>query len=286
MSSSLPTRSFILLSHLCSISRVHPLRRPIVSLVGSSRPRSVLWRPFTSGLCLRFPQLPAGTNKVKNKLSDEKTSPAKTTVRENIYTIPNFLTLSRILACPVLGWSILHNDFHLATGLLIYAGLSDTLDGYLARRFNMHSVLGTILDPAADKALMTTLTVTLAMKGLLPVSLAAIIIGRDALLSLSAFYIRYTSLPAPKTFARYWDFSIPSAEVRPTIISKFNTAAQLSFMFMTTVAPIGPVWLSTYLPEMQFLVVVTTVWSGLSYVFSKDAVRVISETRKRKQLPP
>lgn len=127
MSSSLPTRSFILLSHLRSISRVHPLRRPIVGLVGSSRPRSVLWRPFTSGLCLRFPQLPAGTNKVKSKLSDEKTSPAKPTVRENIYTIPNFLTLSRILACPVLGWSILHNDFHLATGLLIYAGLSDTV---------------------------------------------------------------------------------------------------------------------------------------------------------------
>jgi cardiolipin synthase len=78
----------------------------------------------------------------------------------------------------------------------------------------MHSVLGTILDPAADKTLMTTLTVTLAMKGLLPgkqiqqrsmfirlmpslVSLASIIIGRDVLLSLSAFYIRYTSLPAP-----------------------------------------------------------------------------------------
>jgi cardiolipin synthase len=89
------------------------------------------------------------------------------------------------------------------------------VDGYLARRFNMHSVLGTILDPAADKALMTTLTVALAVKGMLPrmyppplslrtltpphspVWLATIIIGRDALLSLSAFYIRYTSLPHP-----------------------------------------------------------------------------------------
>ena len=79
----------------------------------------------------------------------------------------------------------------------------------------MHSVLGTILDPAADKALMTTLTVTLTMQGMLPsmlitllhstlvdrllpsVPLAAIILGRDVLLSLSAFYIRYTSLPPP-----------------------------------------------------------------------------------------
>jgi cardiolipin synthase len=144
----------------------------------------------------------------------------------------------------------------------------------------MHSVLGTILDPAADKTLMTTLTVTLAMKGLLPVSLASIIIGRDVLLSLSAFYIRYTSLPAPKTFARYWDFSIPSAEVRPTTISKYNTFAQLALMCATTVTPILPTQYDLFVPEMQILVAVTTVWSGLSYVFSKDAVRIVSETRE------
>ncbi|KAI6130164.1 hypothetical protein EV401DRAFT_2054329 [Pisolithus croceorrhizus] len=190
--------------------------------------------------------------------------------------------MSRILACPVLGWSILQDNFYLATGLLVYAGLSDLVDGFLARRFNMRSVLGTILDPAADKTLMTTLTVTLTMKGLLPVSLAVIIIGRDVLLSLSAFYIRYTSLPPPKTFARYWNFSIPSAEVRPTAISKFNTAAQLALMFATTVAPIAPAYLSAYLPGMQLLVAGTTIWSGLSYVFSKNAVRILSKTRERR----
>ena len=89
------------------------------------------------------------------------------------------------------------------------------VDGYIARRFKMESVVGTILDPAADKILMTTLTVTLALKDLIPgaftfqslpastststppVPVAAIILGRDVLLSLWAFYIRYTSLPAP-----------------------------------------------------------------------------------------
>ncbi|KAG9318016.1 hypothetical protein JVU11DRAFT_79 [Chiua virens] len=148
----------------------------------------------------------------------------------------------------------------------------------------MHTVLGSILDPAADKALVTTLTITLALKGLLPLWLTTVILGRDTLLSVSAFYIRYTSLPRPKTWRRYWDFSIPSAEVRPTTISKYNTAAQLALMFGTTVAPIGPAFLSTHLPEMQALVAVTTVWSGLSYVFSKDAVRVIAEARQRQ--PP
>lgn len=59
--------------------------------------------------------------------SDRKTkgSAAIPPLRENIYTIPNLLTVSRILSCPVLGWSILHDDFFLATGLLVYAGLSD-----------------------------------------------------------------------------------------------------------------------------------------------------------------
>ena len=112
--------------------------------------------------------------------------PAKPSSKENIYTLPNLLTVSRITACPILGWSILQGDFHLATALLVYAGLTDLVslslrkhelndsevfwkaDGYLARRYNMTSVLGTILDPAADKTLMTTLTVTLAWQGLLP----------------------------------------------------------------------------------------------------------------------
>ncbi|CAE6417478.1 unnamed protein product [Rhizoctonia solani] len=206
----------------------------------------------------------------------------KPTIHENIYTIPNALTVSRIIACPVLGWAILEGRYGLATGLLFYAGVTDWVDGYLARKWNMRTVIGTILDPAADKTLMTTLTVTLAMKGLLPVPLAVIILGRDVLLSISAFYYRYISLPAPKTFERYWDFSIPSAEVRPTQISKYNTFLQLTLMGATTVAPILPLDLSMQLSALQFTVAATTIWSGLSYVFSKDAVKILSQNRPPK----
>jgi len=136
----------------------------------------------------------------------------------------------------------------------------------------MNSVLGTILDPAADKILMTTLTVTLAIQDLLPsmfwyhilmsffmsvssAPLAIVIIGRDVLLSLSAFYIRYTSLPHPvcseswkiqffsqnnrqKTFARYWDFSIPSVEVHPTFISKV-CQKKINFICKLAVTGVG-----------------------------------------------
>jgi len=186
----------------------------------------------------------------------------------------------------VLGWSIVHDDFVLATSLLVYAGLSDVVDGFLARRYKMQSVLGTILDPAADKTLMTTLTVTLAMKELIPLPLAVIILGRDVLLSLSAFYIRYTSLPHPKTFSRYWDFSIPSAEVRPTQISKINTALQLLLMGTTTISPILPFDISMGLNALWWIVGTTTIWSGASYVLSRDAVRVISSARKPPSPPP
>jgi cardiolipin synthase len=81
----------------------------------------------------------------------------------------------------------------------------------------------------ADKFLMITLTGTLAYTGAMPgfpayvlmvVWLAVIILGRDVGLGISALYYRYISLPPPKTFTRFWDFSLPSAEVHPTTISK------------------------------------------------------------------
>jgi cardiolipin synthase len=83
------------------------------------------------------------------------------------------------------------------------------------------------------------------------VPLAVIIIGRDVLLSLSAFYYRYISLPPPKTFARYWDFGIPSAEVKPTQISKYNTALQLVLMGVTTVSPLLTVDIGLGLQGLQ-----------------------------------
>ena len=162
------------------------------------------------------------------------------TKRENIHTIPNWLTFSRLVAAPFIGYCILHDHHATALGLFAYAGVTDLLDGWIARKWNQGTVVGTIIDPMADKTLMTILTVTLATKGLLPVWLAVIILGRDVALAISALYFRWISLPPPKTMARYWDFSLPSAEVRPTAISKYNTALQLGLMGLTTVAPVVP----------------------------------------------
>ncbi|OPB46569.1 hypothetical protein A0O28_0066910 [Trichoderma guizhouense] len=129
----------------------------------------------------------------------------------------------------------------------------------------------------ADKILMTVLTVCLAIKGALPIWVATIILGRDVGLAISAIYYRWISLPAPKTFRRYWDFSLPSAEIRPTTISKYNTFLQLALVGLTTAAPLISVDLAPTLTIMQYVVATTTIWSGASYVFSKDAVKILNK---------
>ncbi|KAI1768672.1 hypothetical protein GGR53DRAFT_476557 [Hypoxylon sp. FL1150] len=204
------------------------------------------------------------------------------TPHENIYTVPNLLTFSRLVAAPFIGYAIVHDAHAWALGLFAYAGVSDLLDGWIARHWKLQTVVGSIVDPMADKMLMTVLTVSLAYGGALPVWLAVIILGRDVGLGIAAIYYRWISLPPPKTFSRYWDFSLPSAEVRPTTISKYNTFLQLGLMGATMATPLIAADVSVAMTGFQYLVATTTVWSGLSYVFSKDAVKILSEKDKPK----
>lgn len=81
---------------------------------------------------------------------------------------------------------------------------------------------------------------------------AGIILGRDVGLGIAAIYYRWISLPPPKTFSRYWDFSLPSAEVHPTTISKYNTFLQLALVGATTAAPLVGADLSSALTAMQY----------------------------------
>lgn len=90
------------------------------------------------------------------------------TPHENIYTAPNILTFSRLVAAPVIGYLVLHDHHAWAVGLFAYAGITDLVDGYIARKWNLQTVVGTVIDPMADKTLMTILTVCLAIKGTLP----------------------------------------------------------------------------------------------------------------------
>ncbi|KAG0004895.1 hypothetical protein BGZ80_008148 [Entomortierella chlamydospora] len=205
----------------------------------------------------------------------------KMLLRENIYTIPNFLTFSRLVAAPVIGYWVLQGDYTNAAILFGVASVTDGLDGWIARRFQMQSIVGTILDPMADKTLMTILTVTLAMQNLIPIPIAGVILGRDAGLILASFYYRYISLPEPKTFTRYWDFSIPSAEVRPTMISKVNTAIQMAYIGLSLMAPVFDFTGHVGLEYLGYTCAATTIWSGASYVYTKDAVRILYPQKKQ-----
>ncbi len=104
-----------------------------------------------------------------------------------ILRIPNLLSLSRVALAPFIGYYLWRSDAHatlLAVILLIVAGITDGLDGYLARRWNQVGKLGTALDPIADKLLAAILVVCLMLYRDMPLWLAAIIVGRDLLIML------------------------------------------------------------------------------------------------------
>jgi cardiolipin synthase len=208
----------------------------------------------------------------------------------------------------MVGYLIIHDQHLYAFSLFAYAAISDLLDGWIARKWKLHTVVGSVVDPMADKFLMTTVITCLAVNGSLPMPLFCLILGRDVSLAISALYYRYASLPAPKTMARYWDFSLPSAEVHPTGISKFNTFLQLTLLGTllctnllhdptATLSAAGGVLLSiqdalggeqgvkTMVQGMSAIVASTTIYSGLEYTWSKKAVVILGgdEALKRKQ---
>lgn len=129
--------------------------------------------------------------------------------------VPNFLTAMRLAAAPATAGLLAAGHFNAAFGMFAFAGLSDAADGYLAKRFGLTSRLGRFLDPAADKALMLALFVTLAIIDDVPVWLAASIIGRDALIVLGLFVAVAVRAPI---------------SVQPLFIGKLATALQVVYI--------------------------------------------------------
>ncbi|CAG4986593.1 unnamed protein product [Colias eurytheme] len=198
--------------------------------------------------------------------------------RENVFTVPNILCVMRIAMSPYLGYVILQDNYNLALGLLTFAGITDLLDGWIARNWEgQASKMGSFLDPMADKVLIATLFICLTWQNLIPLSLTLLIVGRDAALVAAGFVIRYISLPPPRTLSRYFDVTHATAQLAPTFISKVNTAIQL-LLVGTTLA--SPVFGYVDHPALQVLFGVTatsTVISALSYLTSKDTYKVLKK---------
>jgi cardiolipin synthase len=126
--------------------------------------------------------------------------------------IPNFITVFRIFLVPVVIWLIIDGDMQLAFIGFVLAGVSDALDGFLAKRYGWQTELGAYLDPIADKVLLVSIYVALGVFGHLPVWLVIAVVTRDILI-IGAFLLSWL-------LGR-------SVEVKPLFISKANTVGQI-----------------------------------------------------------
>lgn len=132
-------------------------------------------------------------------------------VYQNI-TLPNLITIGRLVAVPVVVLLILEERLDLAFWIFVIAGASDGIDGWIARRFNLRSDLGAYLDAIADKSLLVAIYVSLGVELVLPRWLVVLVVSRD-LLIVGAIILS-------------WVMGRPVA-VRPLTISKWNTALQI-----------------------------------------------------------
>ncbi|KAI5618921.1 cardiolipin synthase (CMP-forming), partial [Silurus asotus] len=200
---------------------------------------------------------------------------------ENPWTIPNFLCMARIVLSPILGYLIMEQYFHLSLGLFALAGATDLLDGYIARNWaNQKSALGSALDPLADKILVSVLYVSLTYAQIIPVPLTTLVIARDVALIAAVFYVRYKTVPPPVTLSKFFNPCYTTAQLKPTLISKFNTAIQLFLVAVSLAAPIFHYTDSVFLQSLWYVTALTTVASGYSYYhYGRKTVEVLNNRK-------
>lgn len=126
--------------------------------------------------------------------------------------LPNLITLGRLVLAPILIVLIIQPDWMVAFLLFLLAGASDGVDGFLAKRFDLRSELGAYLDPLADKALLMSVYVALAIEGALPATIAILVVSRDVMI-LGAVIVS-------------WVLDKPVA-IQPLLVSKANTVGQI-----------------------------------------------------------
>lgn len=181
--------------------------------------------------------------------------------------LPNIISLVRIALVPPFIMALTDGRYFTALLLFGVAGLSDALDGYLAKRNGWKSRLGSILDPLADKILLVSAYITLAWLDLLPAWLVAVILGRDVMIVGGALVYHYT---------------IRRFDLAPTWISKVNTVLQITLvlvlLFKLSFVPLP----SSSITGLIYLVLVFTIWSWLDYVWtwSTRAMQVNAEGRR------
>ncbi|NDV19788.1 CDP-diacylglycerol--glycerol-3-phosphate 3-phosphatidyltransferase [Pseudodesulfovibrio sp. JC047] len=173
--------------------------------------------------------------------------------RDAIWTIPNILTIIRILLTPAFVMAYISENFNFAWILFAIAGLTDALDGFLARIWNQRSQLGAMLDPLADKVLLVTSFICLALKGWIPDWFAVLVVSRDVI------------IVGGLAVLHFWGIEVRS-RIHPIWISKITTAAQIFLVIFVMIQRS----FGLDFPSIQALMVWTTalltIISGIAYV--------------------
>lgn len=168
-------------------------------------------------------------------------------------TAPNLLTLARICLAPFLVSAILENRFELGFYLFLAAGLTDALDGLLARVLKQRTVLGEYLDPVADKLLLSTLFLVLMHKGLIPVRVTVLVFGRDVGILVVAA-ILYAA--------------VGRREFSPSLFGKANTCVQVAAVAAVLLNQLtGARWVAEARMMALGATMVLTVVSGFHYAW-------------------
>jgi cardiolipin synthase len=172
-------------------------------------------------------------------------------------TIPNFLTLLRILAVPIFAISVWYGHLVVACVLFALAGITDMLDGFIARHLNQYSALGAFLDPMADKLLMTVAFLLLCIPGkhlmpTIPIWVVILAITRDVIIGLFAF----------------WDPSgFDPARFKPSLLGKITTGAELVVISLVLLCNTfdSRACVEFFFPWCFYLVASLVIASGLHY---------------------
>lgn len=165
--------------------------------------------------------------------------------------LPNLITLSRIVLVPVTIVMIADRAWMSALVLFLLAGVSDALDGFLARSFNLRSELGAYLDALADKALLISIYVALAVVGVIPASIAIVVASRDIMI-MGAVVVS-------------WVMHRP-VEIRPLLVSKLNTTSQIAFAGLILAAKAFDWTLGYWFGTALVIVATLTIVSGAAYL--------------------
>ncbi|XP_059437435.1 cardiolipin synthase (CMP-forming), mitochondrial [Corylus avellana] len=194
--------------------------------------------------------------------------PADAAFLESFVNLPNLISMTRLLSGPVLGWMITNEWYSSAMVGLAISGATDWLDGYVARKMRINSVVGSYLDPLADKVLIGCVALAMVHKDLLHPGLVGLVVLRDVFLVGGAVYQRGSSLGWEwKSGFDFFnlDGTCPQ-KVEPLFLSKVNTVLQLVLVAAALLQPeFGTQETQSYITYLSWLVASTTVASTAAY---------------------